>query len=371
MIKHTIRISKDADQRLQEGPNQRSLDTLLAGVNTAFRTSKGWKVLYARRVGVPWVQHEGTEKKYAYYVDLEVTCDKNRPDSEFQDIVRSLDNRGKSQPGPGSKWRVIQVESRKYEAKKQYGEQKSDQEVTYHDLSIPPNWKSFFTPLYGLESHVNIVHQSIRAAIKSDWRNRFHGVFIGDPGCGKSHLCSCIKDALGEDSVLEFDATSTTAAGAIRELTERDRLPRIMVVEEIEKALQETLSWMLSVLDLRGNITKTTFRARIQSDARMLCFATVNNKALFESLNSGALASRFSNKLHFARPSWEMIARILAREIDEVGGKHTWIEPTIEYARIRNITDPRQLIAIALCGEDQLLTGRYQKQLDETSEVVD
>jgi hypothetical protein len=174
--------------------------------------------------------------------------------------------------------------------------------------------------------------------------------------------------ALPAGSVMLFDATATTGAGAIAALVERDILPRIIIVEEIEKADPKALDFLLSVLDLRGEIRKTTARGAIERDTKCWCICTVNDRELFLSLRSGALADRFTEKVKFQRPSRDTLERILVREVSKVGGNMDWIAPTLDYCEQENINSPRQVISICMTGRDMLLgTGEYQKILRRTS----
>jgi MoxR-like ATPase len=211
---------------------------------------------------------------------------------------------------------------------------------------------------------------ALEAGLLSAWNHRFHCALIGPPGCGKSDIAGSFKAALGEEAVLEFDATATTAAGAIKELAEREILPRVLVVEEIEKSDEKALSFLLAVLDLRAEIRKTTARATIQRDTKLFAIATVNNHELFGKLNAGALSSRFSNKIWFKRPSRETLELILQREVQKVSGDFAWISPALDWCDEMCITDPREVITICLCGRDKLITGDYQEMLRQTSEFV-
>ncbi len=99
--------------------------------------------------------------------------------------------------------------------------------------------------------------------------------------------------------------------------------------------------------------------------------ATVNNHELFEKLQAGALSSRFSNRVWFKRPSEELLRRILAREIAKVDGDEAWIEPVVDYAREKNIDDPRMIAALCLCGRDGWLDGTFHKMLGDTDKPQD
>ena len=148
-------------------------------------------------------------------------------------------------------------------------------------------------------------------------------------------------------------------------LTDRAVLPRVIFVEEIEKADPEQLRILLSILDIRGEINKNTARDRILVSTKLFCVATVNDVGRFNSLNAGALASRFSNKIWFKRPTRDVLEQILRREIDQVADR----APCMGQARaglppagVRNATirDPRQVLAIGLEGGNDLLTHVFQ-----------
>ena len=168
----------------------------------------------------------------------------------------------------------------------------------------------------------------------------------------------------GDEAVLEYDATSTTQAGAIKDLANREVIPQLLIVEEIEKTDENSLRWLLSVLDHRAEIRKTNYRESVQREVKLLCIATVNDFALFQKLMYGALASRFAHKIYCPRPDEAILTKILTREIERVeGGRLEWIKPAIKYALAHDMNDPRQVTAICLSGGDQLLDGSYQEML--------
>jgi hypothetical protein len=288
--------------------------------------------------------------------------------NEFESILRTLHNRA-GQPAFG-KWALASVDGNTYIAPGDDDDISANVNadlIGYADVNIPEGWDSNFAHLFGRDAHVARIRMALEAAIMSHWSNRFHCALIGPPGCGKSDICGSLKRALGEDAVMEFDATATTAAGAIKELAEREILPRVLVVEEIEKADEKSLAFLLALCDLRGEIRKTTARATIQRDTKLLVIATVNNVELFQKLQAGALASRFANKIGFSRPSREQLAMILEREVSKIDGDSRWIKPALDYCEERDITDPRQVIALCLCGRDMLITGEYQEMLKDTA----
>jgi MoxR-like ATPase len=239
-------------------------------------------------------------------------------------------------------------------------------QIGYSDCDIPADWDSHFEHLYGLDSHISRVKSALTAGIASSWRNRFNTVLVGPPGCGKSDIALSMKSALGENAVMSFDATATTAAGLIKTLNDLEIMPRVIIFEEIEKASADALVPLLGIADQRGEINKTTARGEVQKSVKALCVATVNDYDLFQRLQAGALASRFSNKVFFSRPPREISMRILRREIAKVDGDQEWAEPALDYCESHGVSDVREMISICLCGADGLLDGSYQKMMDET-----
>jgi AAA domain (dynein-related subfamily) len=375
---HKLVLTKQAQRNLQEKVIENQLTSLLASINTkslavrgwtldktidiassSYRGNKAWRQRYAYGRG-------GAEYIYEMYLTLTFTrADDKKPQSnEMPAILRKLDTRAQT-PGFG-KWSLESVDDEKYTAPDFKDTGESDL-LGYAEIDLPENWPDYFSHLYGLDSHIARIRRALEAGIMSNWTNRYHCALVGPPGCGKSDICQSIKRALGEDAVLEFDATATTAAGAMKELSEREILPRILLVEEIEKADEKAMSFLLSVLDLRSEIRKVTARATIQRDTKLFAIATVNDVPLFTKLQAGALESRFANKLWFRRPSREQLALILTREVNKISGNPEWINHTLDYCEYAGITDPRTVTAICLCGRDMLLTGEYQKMLSETA----
>lgn len=373
VIEHTARITKFADRQLQDAKVIAQVEAILAGVNTPQRTSRGWTLTNANGKPKRDFNYDSAHSgQYAYHATFAITCKtaKVRPsfEAEFQTILNSLASKA-NMPAPGIRggWKITEVDGKSYVAAPESVAPEIADNVGYAPVAIPDDWLTHFNHLYGVDSHISRIHSALEAATLSDWRNRFHCVLIGPPGCGKSDICQSIKRALGEDSVLEFDATSTTMAGAQKDISERDELPRVLIVEEIEKAPDVALAWLLSVLDLRAEIRKTTFRGDVLKSTKMLGIATVNDEPTFQAKNFGALQSRFANKIYFKRPVRDMLERILHREVERVQGDERWIAPTLDYASEHDITDARTLIAVCLCGRERLLDGSYQQDLLNTS----
>jgi hypothetical protein len=374
---HSLTLTKLAERQLREDVIQKNIERLVSSVNNRSLEIAGWRVKESP-IGTgsngyntpkPWQQFMTSEGaanwRYEMYLTVQYTRDDKPADMNvFHSVCRTVFTRS-AQPNTG-RWTLTSVDDKEYIAPDENNIPLSGDFIGYTEVDIPDDFETYIKHLYGLDPHFARTRRAMEAGIQSNWINRYHCAYIGPPGCGKSDMCQSIKRALGDEACLEFDATATTAAGAIKELAEREILPRILIVEEIEKSDEKALSFLLAVLDLRAEIRKTTARATIQRDTKLFCIATVNNYELFSKLQAGALASRFANQIWFRRPTREQLQMILHREVTKVQGDYAWIDPTLDYCEKEGITDPRRVTALCLCGREMLITGEYQKMLEET-----
>lgn len=372
---HSIHFIKPAKRALRDDVIEGNFTALYSSILSKSMTVRGWNVendVRERNGEAGWFTREDSDEEgIRYYFHVYAVVSFSREDGktpnpgELDAFIRTLQNRA-GQVAYGS-WNLAEMNGNPFVADEEVSGNITADQIGYVDVSIPEDWEKHFEHLYGLDSHVKRIRGAIEAAIMSDFNSRFHVGLAGPPGCGKSDICRSLQRALGEETVMEYDATATTAAGAIKDLSEREILPRILVVEEIEKADEKSLSFLLGLMDMRGEIRKTTARATIQRDTKLLVIATVNNVDLWKKIAAGALFSRFANKIGFSRPTRDQLAMILTREVSRIHGDSRWIKPALDYCQDHDITDPRQVISICLCGREDLLDGSYQKILEETA----
>jgi cytidylate kinase len=375
-IIHHIIMSKDSQRQLNEKALRNNVAHIL-GVNTKSLKARGWEVIAGRNhsgEGDCWTQEQllddsANEYRYMLHFLARHTGDTAPTKSEIRSIAKTMHTRG--QNPLGGRWHVAAIDSQPYVVTDDGAVLSVKDFVAYAEYDIPEDWESRFDHLYGLDSHIERVRGALEIAKISQFDNRYHVALIGPPGCGKSDICETLAAALGDDAVMKFDATATTAAGAIKQLDEAEILPRVLVVEEIEKVTAEALSFLLSLMDMRGEIRKTTAKKSIVKDTKILVVATVNNHELFEKMLAGALSSRFANKVWFHRPDEATIRRILRREIAKLDGDEAWIDPVVQYAAEKKVTDPRMIAALCLCGRDGWLDGSYYKMLADTDKPQD
>ena len=156
--------------------------------------------------------------------------------------------------------------------------------------------------LYDREHRILQVNAALTAAQRTGFQDRFNCLLYGPPACGKTAILQGFKAMLGKEAYLEFDATSTTSAGAVKVLMEAESIPPVLVVEEIEKTDESSLRWLLGVSDQRSEVRKTNFRSgNISREVKLLVLATANDIGQFRRLLDGALPSRFPNRIHCPR----------------------------------------------------------------------
>jgi len=387
MQEHKLVLTKLAERQLQVKVIQKNIDSILISKSVNNRSLKmaGWTVeadpighgdreeWQRRRMEpeLPWQQNQIVDNgsNYRYDMFLRVVfeeADGQKEGQYFRAICRAI-NTTAAQPSTG-RWTLSLADGEEWSVPDDDNTPLSKDFMGYTTVNIPADFESHFDHLYGLEYNIGRIKSAIEIGIMSDWMYRYHCALIGRPGCGKSDICQTLKRMWGEESVLEFDATAMTAAGAMKELAEAEILPRVIIIEEIEKADEKSLNFLLAVLDMRAEIRKVTARASIQRDTKLFGIATVNNVDLFEKIASGALASRFSHHIYFQRPSREQLRMILQREILKVpNGDLAWADPALDYCDKAGVDDPRKVTAICLSGRDKLITGEYQTMLEATS----
>ena len=383
---HHIVLVKLGERTLRS--MDKNLTAMISAVNNRSLANRGWLLEAESQaeemLGQAWRSvdpdeadlEEMPEANYRYEMYMTLTWEREdgkKPDKhEAAAIYRTLAT--KAQQYIYGQWRIASVDEKPYTMPgEDEGVGTTDDLMGYVDVAMPEDeeWHEYFAHLYGLDSHVGRVKAALDAAVNSGWQDRFHVTLVGPPGCGKSDICESVRQALGEDAVVKLDATATTQQGAIKLLAEREILPRVIIIEEIEKAPEAAMLFLLGVLDSRGEIRKVTARQEIQRQTRLFAICTVNDYAAFKKLQAGALHSRFSNKVFFKRPSRDTLNLILQREVARVNGDIRWIEPALDYCEEAGVTDPRQVISICLCGRDGLLDKSYQKMMAETAEPQD
>jgi len=252
----------------------------------------------------------------------------------------------------------------------------SDKVLDWQDLKFPEELLEgdealaghpAFCDLYDLGPQIRTVLSAIKRAVDTNGASRYHSVLYGEPGCGKTSTLRAVEKLFGPGSVLHLDATTTTKAG-IEKLffNELKQYPRLVFLEEAEKAPEDGLKIWLGALDDRGELRKVNFRQTQVREIQILFFCTANNKRAFDNMmgtgsgEPGALSSRCVNEIQFPRPAESTLRKILEKEIDLKGGNKKWVTPCLDLARELKVADPRKVKAF-LTGGDRLLDGSFQE----------
>lgn len=217
-----------------------------------------------------------------------------------------------------------------------------------------------FNGLYGIDSQIKMVLTPIVASVESKGKRKAHTVLFGPAGCGKTTILDRLDGLLGTSNVLRLDAPCMTKSGLETLLLEMPNIPPVIIIEEIEKCSENNLRTLLSIMDERSEICKTTVSGSVTRKIDSLIFCTVNDVEKFNKYLDGALSSRFKNKIFLPRPTEKTIKLILNRDIKENGGDVKWIDPAIEFSKELNITDPRIILSFLING-DRLLDNSFQK----------
>lgn len=382
VYRHEVTLRKDSKRNLTTDKIADQVNTLVARVNTPGRVGKGWLATFTpdddisvekiEKSDVTRARGTAAIDSYNNRAIMHITCrpDRARPSitGEFQNIVSMLVAASNSFPN----WSVEKVDGEEW-ASPEGEDARTDGAVDlvgYAPLNLPGNWREHFTHLYDRDPQIMVVMSALEAALESEWVNRFHVALMGPPACGKTELLATIKRMCGSDAVMVLDCTATTQAGLTKDLAEREELPRVIIPEEIEKASEDALRVLLGLLDTRGEIRKMTAREKVNRECKVLMFATVNDVDKFRTLLSGALASRFAHQVYCPRPDRSLMRRILQREVGKINGNAKWVDPCLDYLEGIRSSDPRQAIALCLCGRDGWLTGKYPDMLKQISRIA-
>lgn len=391
-----IEMRKHSGRRLEEDVIIEHVAQLRSVVNT--NGSKWSLELAGSGDGTQWLRQIGGEsggpRDYAVFFKL-VGPNSTSADLQVDEHIAALAKKGSQIKGT-HQWLINRVNGAAYipltaEERIARTSARAEGMVTYADVDLPKDTDPYFKDLYGLSPQIRMMLRYMKSAMDSNFEKRFHALLVGDPGCGKSHTLTCAQSMFGKDAVVKFDGTAMTSAGITKELNGLDVMPRFIFIEEIDKAPNDAVAVLLGIMDSHGELRKTTYRDNIAKDCRAVVFATANSWTRIQEMQMGAVASRFGNNpIVYGRPDDEMLRQILNRELDSITARNCtkpsivdgkpircdkcancshrnkWIARTLEWCKKVDNRDPRYVISVCLNGQDELLDGTFQADLEAT-----
>lgn len=208
--KHEIALTKASKKRLADDKLRLQLQHLIDRALASGRAAR-WdaKVRYGEPLaGFGYLTYEAS-------LDLTCTSSRRTPEQRARDLEQIV--KVVAAAGRSHRWAVAAVDGTPH------GGEPADpaREPVVAQAELPAEWREAFGHVYERDAQVEIVASAVRAAIDSEFRNRFHVCLYGDPAGGKTEIARTFKHLLGEAAVLEYDATATSQAGAIKDLAEQ------------------------------------------------------------------------------------------------------------------------------------------------------
>jgi hypothetical protein len=173
-ISRIVTLSKPSQRQLQPDKIALQTEQLLASVNTGARTRRGWTVEVVMQGSdynpKPYRQDynysNAIQGQYLYTVLLRVTCkpstERTTLEAEFQNIVNALISRAAT----AGKWTVAEIDGKPYEAKATEELAAGIAEnVGYAPITIPDDWPTYFSHLYGLDAQILRIQRSLQLGV--------------------------------------------------------------------------------------------------------------------------------------------------------------------------------------------------------------
>ena len=381
MIQHSVEFRKYATRNLNDDVLIEHIQKIMNEVNE--KVNSVWRAdLLHEENSTRWFREifiNATGQGPRYYSVFIQLSGPNGVNADIQadELIAMMAKRGTIIKG--EKWLIHSVDGTDYkpltdDEKAMRLAERTGSLVTYADIKMPEDWKPYFGGLIGIDAQLRVIMKRVQRAIEFDFQHRFHGLLIGPPGCGKSTTLEAHKRMFGDEAVMVLDGAAVTSSGIaklIEELADLGRMPRFIFIEEIEKASNDATTILLGLMDQRGEIRKTTNKGNVVRDCRAVVFATANNWEKLQSMQSGALASRFGPPIVYTRPSDDMMRQILMANLKPVGldthkNASKWIDSTLDWCHKVDNLDPRYAISVCMNGQDDLLNGTYQADLEAT-----
>ncbi len=368
-------VERRLKRRVEQSRVTRQIQRLCA-LAMKGRRGKGWTFGLSGRIREP--KFVGGVWVYRVKIIFETTTNRATVVHKWPAIAKRFAEAGTASGLAVAPWRVIQPEGfcgvpgdvSRPQSEAPRGSQLAEQPKTLGKIHL--DGECAFDKIFGREPHIRLIRDAIRLATETNWQKRMHTLLFGPPGSGKSEILRALASTLGEENEAYkwFDAPTMTRAGAVEVLMKSTTIPPVLFLEEVEKVEEQALRRLLGVMDTRGVIRRTNYRVGDEArNVRMLVVATANDPAVLRSQMSGALFSRFQNRIYCAPPDRDVMRKILEREVREINGKMEWVELALRFAYDeQGLRNPRDIIATLSLGRDRLLDNSFQRDRQETRE---
>lgn len=231
----------------------------------------------------------------------------------------------------------------------------------------------YFADIYERDPHLRIVHSAVKTSMESGGRVLSHVLLYGEPGACKTRLMECYKawyeaDGNNPDLVAVVDGATMTKAGLetfLMDLHKVDRMPHVLVMDEIEKQDPKNLLGLLNVMG-SGALTRLNARTgHVRVPVNFTVVGICNDEELLKQFAKGALYSRFTHKLYCPPPSREIALLILAKTAREMGVVNQADAERLAAAALElgwDVLEQRDIRALKghLDGRERLLSGEWQ-----------
>lgn len=323
------------------------------------------------------------QKKYRYEVEMILTKKKIRSEEATQKQFATLtDELSRKAQQDGWKLKLDDVGTETLDS----GLEKIVRPVFIVPELTPEVMTKYFDGIFEREAHIRVIHDAVKSSIDSISKHnsnssaeicRSHILLKGKPAGCKTTLFERFIAWYGADGVQRaqlIDGQTMSKAGLenwILEKAATNELPEIIVIEEIEKLPIDNLLPLISIMG-SGYLAKLNARIGFRRESTpVIIWATCNNDKIIREFREGVLWSRFTHRLHCARPSKLLMKEILLRRIRSLQGNELWADKILEFAYEtwykvtgKKIDDPREILGF-LDGKDRLLDGSYQKDMLE------
>lgn len=248
-------------------------------------------------------------------------------------------------------------------------------------LVLPPLDEEAFGSIFGhikeRASHIRLMYKSLETFIETDREERNHTLLYGRPAAAKTILIKTFKYWLelddGVERITMLNATTLSKAGLeswILDKAQTGLLPEILWINELEKGSPDDFLCLLNIMDEQGKISRLNSKiGKQEGEAKILVWADCNDEEKLRNWNKGALWSRFNKRWPCVRPSRPVMRQILIDMLEKRKAKgqpmnFKWADAAIDYAfDVMKTDDPREIKGL-MDGGDDLLNGKYFKDIE-------